>query len=84
MIIPIRCMSCGKMIADKWEYFQRRVNELQSEKGPDGKSIHPSQFYSDGKNIPKTAECIALDELELTRWCCRKELLTHVSTIEKH
>lgn len=25
MIIPIRCFTCGKLIADKWEDFARRV-----------------------------------------------------------
>jgi DNA-directed RNA polymerase subunit N len=25
MIIPVRCFTCGKLIADKWEDFARRV-----------------------------------------------------------
>jgi len=25
MIIPIRCFTCGKLVADKWEDFARRV-----------------------------------------------------------
>lgn len=25
MIIPIRCFTCGKLIADRWEEFARRV-----------------------------------------------------------
>ena len=25
MIIPVRCFSCGKVIGDKWEDFNRRV-----------------------------------------------------------
>ncbi|MEM2144945.1 MAG: DNA-directed RNA polymerase subunit N [Candidatus Jordarchaeaceae archaeon] len=27
MIIPIRCFTCGKLIADKWEEFIRRVRQ---------------------------------------------------------
>lgn len=27
MIIPIRCFTCGKMIADKWMYFVEATNE---------------------------------------------------------
>ncbi|MHA1368899.1 MAG: DNA-directed RNA polymerase subunit N [Promethearchaeota archaeon] len=30
MIIPIRCFTCGKLIADKWEDFQ----ELKKQKIP--------------------------------------------------
>ncbi|RLF24282.1 MAG: DNA-directed RNA polymerase subunit N, partial [Thermoprotei archaeon] len=25
MIIPVRCFTCGALIADKWEEFVRRV-----------------------------------------------------------
>jgi DNA-directed RNA polymerase subunit N len=25
MIIPVRCFSCGKVIGDKWEDFNRRI-----------------------------------------------------------
>jgi DNA-directed RNA polymerase subunit N len=25
MIIPVRCFSCGKVIADKWDDFSKRV-----------------------------------------------------------
>ena len=26
MLIPIRCFSCGSLIGDKWEEYNRRVN----------------------------------------------------------
>ena len=29
MIIPIRCMGCGKVIADKWRYFQEELKKLK-------------------------------------------------------
>ena len=25
MIVPVRCFSCGKVIGDKWEDFNKRV-----------------------------------------------------------
>lgn len=27
MIIPIRCFTCGALIADKWEEFKKRVEK---------------------------------------------------------
>lgn len=27
MIIPVRCPSCGKPVADKWEEFKERAKE---------------------------------------------------------
>ncbi|VVB60283.1 DNA-directed RNA polymerase subunit N [uncultured archaeon] len=57
MIIPIRCMSCGKVVADKWETYKKEV--------------------ASGKSPKKV-----LDELGLTRYCCRSLFLTHVDMIE--
>lgn len=34
MIIPVRCFTCGKLIADKWEEFTQRVNA-----GEDAKKV---------------------------------------------
>lgn len=31
MIIPVRCMSCGKPLADKWEEFQKRASKGQKQ-----------------------------------------------------
>jgi len=76
MIIPIRCVSCGKLLANKWEYYQRRLREL---KGPG--YAEPTCFA--GKAIPKTPEAIVMDELGLDKMCCRKTVLTHVDLIQK-
>jgi DNA-directed RNA polymerase I, II, and III subunit RPABC5 len=76
MIIPVRCVSCGKMLSDKWEYYRRR---LQEEKGADV----DKRTYFKGGEIPKTAENKIFEELYLTRYCCKKVLLTHVDLIEK-
>ena len=76
MIIPIRCMNCGNILADKWLAYQKRLQEKNG-----GKPSSP--FYMDGKTIPETAERQALDDLGLTRYCCRKHMLTHVDLIDK-
>lgn len=77
MIIPIRCMNCGNVLADKWRYFQKRVQQLRS--GTTDSSV----VYMDGSTVPDTAEKKVLDELNLKRYCCRKHLLTHVDLIDK-
>ena len=76
MIIPIRCLSCGKVIADKWRYFQE---ELKKEKK--GNSLE--RYYFDGNSIPDTAEKIIMDRLNLKRACCRKHFLTQIDLIDK-
>ena len=76
MIIPIRCMNCGNVLADKWLFYQQKVKELRG-----SSEIKP--IYMDGKTVPKTAELEVLDVLGLKRYCCRKHMLTHVDLIDK-
>ncbi len=63
-------------MADKWDYYQKRLREL---KGPG----YAEPTCIDVKTLPKTAEGTVFDELQLTRYCCRKTLLTHVDLLEK-
>jgi len=74
MIIPIRCMNCGKLLADKWLYYQQKVKEGRN-------SMEP--IYMDGNKVPDTIELKVLNELKLTRYCCRKHMLTHVDLLDK-
>ena len=78
MIIPIRCMNCGMVIADKWIYYKEEVKRLRSADGKEVQSI-----YMDGKTVPQTAELVVLERLGLFRYCCRKHMLTHVDLIDK-
>ncbi len=76
MIIPMVCMNCGTVLADKWLYYQRRIAELRG-------SAKPSPIYIDGTSVPDTAELKVLNELGLKKYCCRKHMLTHVDLIDK-
>ncbi|MDE1845827.1 MAG: DNA-directed RNA polymerase subunit N [Candidatus Micrarchaeota archaeon] len=31
MMIPVRCFSCGQVISDKWEEYDKRVNKNHEE-----------------------------------------------------
>ena len=80
MIIPIRCMNCGMVLADKWLFYKENVLKLRRE--ATGKnSAEP--IYMDGKSVPETAELKVLQRLGLKRYCCRKHMLTHVDLIDK-
>ena len=35
MIIPIRCFTCGKVVADKWKPFLKMVEEAENKKTKD-------------------------------------------------
>ncbi len=33
MMMPVRCFSCGAVVADKWEEYDRRVNKNNEDPG---------------------------------------------------
>lgn len=57
MIIPVRCFSCGSVIADKYEEFVKKTD----------------------KKNPKEV----LDSLGVTRYCCRRMILSHADFIDE-
>ncbi|MEK6988419.1 MAG: DNA-directed RNA polymerase subunit N [Candidatus Thermoplasmatota archaeon] len=58
MIIPIRCFTCGKVVASAFQPFVERTRN-----GEESRKV--------------------LDELGLTRYCCRRMILTHAELIEE-
>ena len=79
MIIPIRCFTCGKITGDKWYGYLRLV---KAEKERRGEPNEDTILNVNATKIEKTAEGIALDKLGLTRYCCRRMLLSHVDLID--
>ena len=77
MIIPIRCFTCGQVLADKWNYYQTKVIERRNE-DPNYNSKDNLISNTNINNIKKSIEGNILDELGLTRLCCRRHMLTHV------
>jgi DNA-directed RNA polymerase subunit N len=76
MIIPVRCMTCGKLLADKYKFFQEEVRKRSGERGNE-------PIVLDGKSVPKTAEADVFELLDLRRYCCKKTLNTHVNLLSK-
>ena len=74
MIIPIKCFTCGKVLADKYNYFLKRVREIKEKEGLDIQKV----IYLTKTNTAKTPEGIVMDELNLNKICCRRHMLSHV------
>jgi len=79
MIIPIKCFTCGKVLANKYLFY---IREVRKKKLANMGEIENEQIdnivYLTKQNITKTPEGHVMDELGLTRMCCRRHLLTHV------
>lgn len=74
MIIPIKCFTCGKVLADKYRYYQREVRKIKLSRDMQVNDI----VYLTKEFSEKTPEGEILDKLNLTRYCCRRHILTHV------
>jgi DNA-directed RNA polymerase subunit N (RpoN/RPB10) len=77
MIIPVRCFTCGKVLADKYDFYKRSVAQRKLANQNEAFQVD-RLMYLTPENHKKTAEGIVLDELGLTKPCCRRHLLTHV------
>jgi DNA-directed RNA polymerase subunit N (RpoN/RPB10) len=80
MIIPVRCYTCGKMLADKYEYYER---ELLRKKMALNKDEDPLIININADEIKKTIAGEIMDELGLMRMCCRKVMLTSINIIDE-
>lgn len=72
MIIPIKCFTCGNVIADKYNYYLRETKKRKMNEDTN------KVTYLTKDNVKKTIEGTVLDELNLNKYCCRRHLLTHV------
>jgi len=68
MIIPIRCFTCGKVIAPVYEEFTKRYEEYK-------KAVEVGEK-------PKETPKKILDDLGLERYCCRRMIISHVNLIK--
>jgi DNA-directed RNA polymerase subunit N (RpoN/RPB10) len=74
MIIPVKCFTCGMVLANKYRYYLEEVRKLKLNKDIDvDKVMYLTKEYKE-----KTPEGEVMDNLGLKKMCCRRHLLTHV------
>lgn len=93
MIIPVRCFTCGKVLADKYNYFSKKAEEIDEEHKKkmlayymeDDEEIKKQILNKDKtfKNIEPTYKKEILDELGLHKMCCRRHMLSHIDMVGK-
>jgi DNA-directed RNA polymerase subunit N (RpoN/RPB10) len=88
MIIPIRCFTCGNILADKELMYQALVtNGKKTATGVDADAGVPFMYNIEamkGKSMKelKSVEGTALDKLGVVKMCCRRHMLTSVDCLE--
>lgn len=82
MSIPIKCFTCGNVLANKYRYYQEEVSKIKMEKIkslPEESRADIFQItYLNKNNAKKTPEAEVLDKIGLKNVCCRRHMLTHV------
>lgn len=80
MLIPVRCVTCGKVLADKWRYYQERIAKLENAdvKENESKNETTTQY----KNMDPIIRGGILDDLQLKKICCRRHMLGHVDMVD--
>jgi hypothetical protein len=74
MIIPIKCFTCGNVLADKYRFYLAEVRRIKMANGTKVDKV----VYLSKENMEKTPEGKVLDDLGLHNVCCRRHMLTHV------
>jgi len=80
MLIPIRCYSCGKLLANKYNYFQ---DELLRKKLAMNTTEDPLIIDINIIDIKKSIAGEIMDDLGLVRVCCRKVMMTNINIINE-
>ena len=74
MIIPVKCFTCGNVLADKYEYYLREVRAIKVKENLPLNEV----IYFSKTNVTKTPEARVLDKINMTKICCRRHMLSHV------
>ena len=91
MLIPIRCFTCNNKIANKWIIYNEILDNKRKdaqEKGEKEEQILTTKIIENIKNQDpeenKTKSLIGqtLDDIGLTRYCCRRHFIGHIELIE--
>ena len=74
MIIPIKCFTCGNILANNYRWYQVEVRKIKSNNDMTTDKV----VYLTDKTTDKTPEGEVMDRLKLNKYCCRRHMLTHV------
>lgn len=78
MIIPIRCFTCGKVLADKWSAYLREVRDGDDKRKDDV----DSETSKKPDSVVVGDKGPAMDRLGITKLCCRRHMLSSIDIID--
>jgi DNA-directed RNA polymerase I, II, and III subunit RPABC5 len=82
MIIPVKCFTCGNVLANKYRYYKDEVLKMKIEESKklsenEKQTVFQMVYLTKGQ-AKKTPEGVILDKIGIKNMCCRRHMLTHV------
>ncbi|MDP8011617.1 MAG: DNA-directed RNA polymerase subunit N [Thermoplasmata archaeon] len=68
MIIPVRCFSCGRVIATDYIKFRDEVERIRNTEKREPTKEEISKIF---------------DDLGVKRYCCRRMIVSHIDLIDE-
>ena len=85
MTIPVRCFTCGEVMADKWVPYitaiQNDKNKVSGEVNTETNDLELRYIDVHNPEADKSIEGQILDEMGLHKYCCRRMMLANVHII---
>ena len=78
MIIPVKCFTCGNVLANKYRLYKDTVQTRNLAAGKNRMNPDKVTYLTAKGDKSKTTDGLVLDELGITKLCCRRHMLTHV------
>ena len=85
MIIPVRCFTCGKVLADKWNTYKKLVDKKSPNKSDNKFTLEDISITSKEnplEHFDDNHQDKILNDMNITKMCCRRHMLTHVDLID--
>ena len=85
MIIPIKCFTCGKVLADKWSHFNKKSAQFERSNNENVltvEDINMDDSETKDNYFDRNKRGKLLDDLGLKKICCRRHMLGHVDLID--
>ena len=79
MLIPVRCFTCNKVLGDKYNLFMSLAEEYIQKEGIE--NPEDIRYMDTTKKQEFSPYGKAMNDLKLSRYCCRRHMLGHVNVI---
>jgi len=83
MLIPVRCVTCGKVLADKWRYYETKIAELKDRGDEDRGDEDRRDEDAARTGLVGQKLGAVLDDMGISKMCCRRHLLSTVDAMHR-